>query len=108
MSIALDKSSEIILGIAITGIISTIVFLLKWIDRLDLETHDLKRDIGHLQRSHAVLSTAIAEIDKQNTQISSLSTNYYDSIDRRFGRNESRLYNVEKQLSLVQTNSTED
>lgn len=91
MSVLADKSVEILLGVSITGMVSTIVWLLRQYDRLDLECHDLRRDVSHLQRDRDSLSNAIADNDKEFHVYSSKTEQYFNTIERRFSRLEGRL-----------------
>ena len=91
MSVLSDKGAEILLGASITGLVSAIVWLLKQYDRLDLECHDLRRDVSHLQRDRDSLSNAIADNDKEFHVNSSKTEQYFNTIERRFARLEGRL-----------------
>lgn len=86
-----DKTTEIIIGISITGLVSTVVWLLKACDRLDLECHDLRRDVAHLQREKAALSAAVTENGKESDVNSDTYNRYFSAIERRFNRLEGRL-----------------
>lgn len=91
MSVLADKGVEILLGVSITGLVSSIIWLLKQYDRLDLECHDLRRDVSHLQRDRDSLSNAIADNDKEFHVYSSKTEQYFNTIERRFSRLEGRL-----------------
>ena len=91
MSVLADKGTEILLGVSITGLVSSIIWLLKQYDRLDLECHDLRRDVSHLQRDRDSLSNAIADNDKEFHIYSSKIEQYLNTIERRFTRLEGRL-----------------
>ena len=91
MSVLTDKGVEILLGVSITGLVSSIIWLLKQYDRLDLECHDLRRDVAHLQRDRDSLSNAIADNDKEFHVYSSKTEQYFNTIERRFSRLEGRL-----------------
>lgn len=91
MSVLTDKGTEIFLGVSITGLVSSIIWLLKQYDRLDLECHDLRRDVSHLQRDRDSISNAIADDDKEFHVYSSKTEQYFNTIERRFSRLEGRL-----------------
>lgn len=91
----LSKSVEILLGVSITGVVSGIVWLTKWCDRLGLENHDLRRDVAHLQRQYQALSMTVAELDKQDEKIMASARKSLNMIDRRFIQIETRLYVIE-------------
>lgn len=91
MSVLADKGVEILLGVSITGLVSSIIWLLKQYDRLDLECHDLRRDVSHLQRDRDSLSNAIADNDKEFNVYSSRTEQYFNTVNSRFSRLEGRL-----------------
>lgn len=91
MSVLSDKTTEIILGISITGLVSTVVWLLKWCDQLGLECHDLRRDVAHLQRDHLGVSAAmVVDFERVASEKEGYSR-YFTAIERRFNRMEHRL-----------------
>lgn len=97
-----NKLVEVFLGISITGMFSTIIWLLKWCDRLDLETHDLRRDVAHLQRNGQTMSQAISESDIQDEARKVSLQKYLVSIDRRLGKCETRIYVIEVRVNIPQ------
>ena len=86
-----DKTTEIIIGLSITGLVSTVVWLLKTSDRLDLECHDLRRDVAHLQRDTSALSLVVADNGRDVEASAKIYTRYFVVIGRRFNRLEGRL-----------------
>lgn len=91
MSVLSDKGAEILLGVSITGLVSTVVWLLKWCDRLDLECHDLRRDVAHLQRDNLNLSNVVSNTDKEYDANSIKLNQYFHTTNTRFIRLEGRL-----------------
>ena len=91
MSVLGDKGSEILLGVSITGLVSTVVWLLKWCDRLDLECHDLRRDVNHLQRDNVNLSNVVSNTDKEYDANSIKLNQYFHTTNARFIHLEGRL-----------------
>lgn len=79
-----DKTADIILGISITGLVSTVVWLLKWCDRLDLECHDLRRDVAHLKRQSETVSLTVAAIDTENEKVAASLVDRLRTVDSRF------------------------
>ena len=94
-----DEILKIILGITITGIVSTLVWLLKWIDKTDLRLHDHDRDINHLKRDYLGMSQTVANLDiKDERMITGFRRTIY-SISGRISRVETRVYVVENRMS---------
>lgn len=91
MSVLSDKGAEILLGISITGLVSTVVFLIKSYDRLGLECHDLRRDVSHLQRDRDNMSNVYAQTDKEYEVIIKKTNEYFNTIESRFSRLDGRL-----------------
>ena len=90
-----DKVAEVVLGITITGLVSTIVWLFRWVDRVDLKLHDFDRDIKHVQREYLGLSTNLANLDIRNEKLVASCRKALASTDRRMSRSESRIYVLE-------------
>ena len=90
-----DKVAEILLGITITGLVSVIVWLFKWVDKVDLRLHDFDRDIKHVQRDYLGLSGNLARLDIEHEKIIASFRKALGSADRRMTRSESRIYVLE-------------
>lgn len=90
-----EEVGRIVLGLTITGLVSAIVWLLKWHSLVDLKIHDIGRDIKHLQRTQAQLSTTVAHLDSEDEKITTTFRKDLTSIDRRMGRVETRIYVIE-------------
>lgn len=99
----LEETAKILLGITITGLVSAIIWLFKWLNAIDLKIHDLGRDIKHIQRQQVQLSQTIALLDSQDEQITSSFRKDLISIDRRMGRCETRIYVIEVRVNIAQT-----
>ncbi len=99
----LEEAAKIILGVTITGVVGSIVWLFKWHSVTNLKIHDLNRDVKHLQRQKDQLSQTIAELDIQDEQITSSVRKDLISIDRRLGRCETRIYVIEVRVNIPQT-----
>lgn len=95
----LEETAKILLGIAITGIISAIVWLFKWVDKSRLEMRDIVRDIKHLQRQNLATSATVAKLDIQDEEIESSFRKDFSSIDRRVAGAETRIFVLETRVS---------
>jgi len=95
----LEETAKILLGVVITGIISAIVWLFKWVDQVRLDLRDIGRDIKHLQRQNLTTSAMVAKLDIQDEEIEVSVRNDLISIDRRIARAETRVYVLETRLS---------
>ena len=95
-----DKIAELVLGLTVSGIISTIVWLFRWVDRVDLRLHDFDRDLKHVRREHLGLSENVARLDLQNERIIDSYRKALASTDRRIIKGENRLYALEVRLKL--------
>lgn len=91
----LEETAKIILGVTITGLVSCLIWLFRWHNLVDLQIHDLNRDIKHLQRQNEQLSRTVAQLDIQDEQITNMFRKDLISIDRRLGRCETRIYVIE-------------
>lgn len=91
MSLLSDKAAEVLVAASITGLVSAVVWLFKAIDRLDLECHDLRRDVAHLQRTQLGHSANAIEEDKELEVERKTYNRYFAAIERRFNRLEMRL-----------------
>ena len=107
MNIA-DKSIELLLGGSLTGLVSTVIWLLKWCDRLDLESHDLRRDVAHLQRNYQALSATVAALDTMDDQIVASFKRSLSLVDRRFTQVETRIYVLEIRLTPATTTESQN
>jgi hypothetical protein len=94
-----NKLIELFLGISVTGLFSAIVWLLKWCDKLDLQSHDLRRDVAHLQRNGQTISQAIAEQAIQDEAKGLSVQKSFNAIDRRMVRVEKKLYVIEVRVN---------
>ena len=91
----LEETAKILLGLTITGLVTSLIWLFKWHNLVDLKIHDLGRDIAHLQRTQAQISTTITQLDSQDEKISDIFRKDLISIDRRVARIETRIYVIE-------------
>lgn len=91
----LDEAAKIILGITITGVVGSVIWLFKWCDRTDLKIHDSNRDVKHLQRNHQTLSDLVAKLDMEDEQISYSFRQDFISMDRRVGKVELQVHVIE-------------
>ena len=91
----LEETAKILLGLVITGIISAIAGLFKWVDRIRLDVRDIVRDIKHLQRQSLSLSEMVAKLDIQDETIESSLQKDLIAFDRRVGKTETRIYVLE-------------
>lgn len=89
--VAGDKIAEFILSIAIAGLVSSVVFLFKWVNRLDLECHDLRRDFAYGKRDYEVLGKLLSDISKDVDKISRSLEKRERSVDRLFSSIERRI-----------------
>lgn len=99
----LEETAKILLGVTVTGLVSSLIWLFRWHNLIDLAIHDLNRDIKHLQRQQQQTSQTIAELDVQDEQITSTVRKDLASIDRRLGRCETRIYVIEVRVNIPQT-----
>ncbi len=93
-----EEAAKILLGIAITGMVTAIIWLLKWCDRTDLKVHDLDRDIKHLQRQYVGISDLVAKLDLKDEQITTWFRKDFASIDRRLGQIELKIHVIEVRI----------
>lgn len=91
----LEETAKILLGLTITGLVTSLIWLFKWHNLIDLKIHDIGRDIAHLQRTQAQISNTVAQLDTQDEKITSTFRKDLTSIDRRVGRIETRIYVIE-------------
>lgn len=94
-----EETLKILLGIAITGMVSAIIWLLKWCDKTDLRIHDLDRDIKHLQRTQATISAMVAKLDLKDEQTATWIRKDLASIERRIARAELQTHVLEVRLN---------
>ena len=99
----LEEAAKILLGVTITGLVSSLIWLYRWHNLVDLRVHDLDRDIKHLQRHQQQAGQTIAELDVQDEQIISTFRKEFALIDRRLGKCETRIYVIEVRVNIPQT-----
>lgn len=90
-----EEAARIILGITITGVVGAVIWLFKWVDKVDLRIHDITRDINHIQRQYAGLSEVVAKLDLKDEQLSAWIQKDFQSIDRRIAQIEFQIQALE-------------
>lgn len=94
-----EELVKILLGVSITGIVGAIVWLFKWVDRVDLTLNNMARDISHSKTDNKALSAHVAQLDKKSDNTINSFRRVIYSVEGRISRIETRVYIVENRLS---------